>query len=79
MKEYKERDTMKLKKTLRIISLFMFIIAVIFVTCALSNPALGSVFYIGSIKITAAINRSFYMLYTIVMILLYITSFFLKK
>ena len=69
---------MKTKRTLRLISLVMLIVAVVFVFCALSNPALGSVFYIGSIKIGADIKRAFYAVYAIVMVALLVISFLAK-
>ena len=55
------------------------IAAVIFVYCAVSCPTLGSVFYIGSVRIDAEIKRAFYGCYVIVMALLFIASFFIKK
>ena len=69
---------MKARRTLRLISLVMLIVAVVFVVCALSNPALGKVFYIGSIKIGADIKRAFYAVYAIVMVALFGISFFVK-
>ena len=69
---------MKARKTLRLISLVMLIVAVVFVVCALSNPALGKVFYIGSIKIGADIKRAFYAVYAIVIVALFGISFFAK-
>ena len=69
---------MKARKTLKLISLIMLIMAVVFVFCALSNPALGKVFYIGSIKIGADIKRAFYAIYAIVMVALFGISFFVK-
>jgi len=69
---------MKARRILRLISLVMLIVAVIFVFCALSNPALGKVFYIGSIKIGADIKRAFYAVYAIVMVALFGISFFVK-
>ena len=74
----KESDFMKSRRTLRLISLVMLIVAVVFVVCALSNPALGKVFYIGSIKIGADIKRAFYAVYAIVMVALFGISFFVK-
>ena len=70
---------MKARRTLRLISLVMLIVAVVFVFCALSNPALGKVFYIGSIKIGADIKRAFYAVYAIVMVALFGISFFVKN
>ena len=69
---------MKARRSLRLISLVMLIVAVVFVFCALSNPALGKVFYIGSIKIGADIKRAFYAVYAIVMVALFGISFFVK-
>ena len=69
---------MKARRTLRLISLVMLIVAVVFIFCALSNPALGKVFYIGSIKIGADIKRAFYEGYAIVMVALFGISFFVK-
>ena len=69
---------MKARRTLRIISLVMLIVGVVFVFCALSNPALGKVFYIGGIKIVADIKRAFYAVYAIVMVALFGISFFVK-
>jgi len=69
---------MKARRTLRLISLVMLIVAVVFVFCAMSNPALGKVFYIGSIKIGADIKRAFYAIYAIVMVALFDISFFVK-
>ena len=57
----------------------MLIVAVIFVLCALSNPSLGKVFYIGSIKINADVKRAFYAVYVIVMVSLFGISFFVKN
>ena len=69
---------MKARRTLRLISLVMLIVAVVFIFCALSNPALGKVFYIGSIKIGVDIKRAFYAGYAIVMVALFGISFFVK-
>ena len=70
---------MDTKKLLRLISIVMLIAAVIFVYCAVSCPTLGSVFYIGSVRIDAEIKSAFYGFYVIVMALLFISSFFIKK
>lgn len=69
---------MKKGKTLRLISLAMLIVAVVFVLCALSNPGMGKVFYIGGIKIGADVKRAFYAVYVIVMTALFGISFFVK-
>lgn len=70
---------MNAKTILRLISLVMLIIAVIFVICALSCPTCGSVFYIGSLRIGSEVWRVFYAIYAIVMVLLFILSFFVRK
>ena len=70
---------MKKGMVLRIISLIMFVVAIIFVACALANPALGRTFYIGNIAIGAEIWRVFYAIYAIVMAILFILSFFVGK
>ena len=70
---------MKTRGLLRLISLVMLIVAVTFALCALSNPALGKVFYIGSIKINADVKRAFYAAYVIVMVFLFGISFFVKN
>ena len=70
---------MSLKTKLRIISAAMFAIAVAFVLCALSNPGLGRTIYIGSFAFGARQWRFCYAVYVIVMISLFIASFFVKK
>ena len=70
---------MQTKTILRLISLVMFVVAVIFVVCALSCPTCGSVFYIGSIRIGADVWRAFYAVYALVMVLLFVLSFFVRK
>ena len=69
---------MKKGRTLRLISLAMLIVAVVFVLCALSNPGLGRVFYIGSIRIGADVKRIFYAVYVVVIAALFGISFFVK-
>ena len=70
---------MKKGMVLRIISLIMFVVAIIFIACALANPVLGRTFYIGNIAIGAEIWRVFYAIYAIVMAILLILSFFVGK
>lgn len=70
---------MKTKTILRLISLVMFVVAVIFVACALSCPTCGSVFYIGPLRIGAEVWRAFYAVYALVMVLLFVLSFFVRK
>ena len=70
---------MKKGMILRIISLIMFVVAIIFIACALANPALGRAFYIGNIAIGAEVWRVFYAIYAIVMVILFVLSFFVGK
>lgn len=70
---------MKTRSVLRLISLVMMIVAVVFVFCALSNPALGRTIYIGPFEFGAKQWRICYGLYAIVMIGLFLASFFVKK
>lgn len=70
---------MKAKRTLRWISLAMLIVAVIFVFCALSAPNLGRTIYIGSFEFGAEQWRVCYAVYAVVMVALFIASFFVKK
>ncbi len=64
---------------LRLISFIMFVVAVVFVACALSAPNLGRVFYIGNVKIGVEVWRAFYKIYAFVMVALFIASFFIKN
>ena len=68
-----------MRKKLRIISLTMLVIAVVFIACALSAPNLGKVIYIGSIKIGAEQKRICYVIYVIAMAALFLASFFVKE
>ena len=70
---------MKKGMVLRIISLLMFVVAIIFIACALANPALGKTIYIGNIAIGAEVWRVFYAIYAIIMAILFILSFFVGK
>lgn len=67
---------MSRKAVLRIISLAMLAVAVIFVLCALSNPTLGRVIYIGPFRFGFKQWRVCYGLYTGVMAGLFVASFF---
>ncbi len=69
---------MRKRKILRLISLGMFLIAVIFVFCALSNPALGRTVYIGSFRFGAEEWRICYALYALLMAGFFAASFFAK-
>ena len=70
---------MRARLILRVISLIMFVIAVVFVGIALSCPTCGSVFYIGSFRVGADVWRAFYKFYAIVMAALFVLSFILPK
>lgn len=70
---------MNKRSLLRIISLIMLFIAIVFVVIALGHPELGSVFYIGSIRIGAKECRMFYKAYLIIMVLIFASSFFVKN
>lgn len=70
---------MKKRTALRLASLAMFVIAVIFVVCALSAPNLGRTFYIGNIAIGAKVWRVFYGVYAIATVGLFVGSFFIRK
>lgn len=64
---------------LRLVSLAMFVIAVVFVLCALSCPTCGRTFYLGPFYITGEVLRAFYKLYAAVMCALFLASFLVKK
>ena len=69
---------MKTREKLRLISLVMLAVAVVFVFCALSNPALGRAIWIGPFEFGAKQWRVCYTFYVIVMIQLFAMSFFAK-
>lgn len=69
---------MKTKTKLRLASAAMLIVAVIFVFCALACPTLGRTIYIGDFAFGAEQWRFCYKIYAIVMIALFISSFFVK-
>jgi hypothetical protein len=54
-------------------------VAMIFVACALSNPALGHTIYIGNFAFGADAWRLCYAIYAAIMITLFIASFFVRK
>ena len=64
---------------LRIISLCMLVIAVVFVFCALACPTLGRTIYIGSFHFGAEQWRICYLIYVIIMVVLFVLSFFVSK
>ena len=67
------------KRKLRLISCIMFVIAAVFVLCALSAPNLGCVFYIGPFRIGAEVWRICYAIYALIMVSLFFASFFVKN
>lgn len=69
---------MRKKLILRIIAACMLVAAIVFVAAALANPGLGGVWFIGSLKITAHIQRIFYLCYILVALCIFVTSFFVK-
>lgn len=66
------------RRKLRLISLAMLIIAIIFFSCALSNPTLGQVIVIGGFKLSTDFWYAGYAIYTIVMVTIFVASFFVK-
>ena len=70
---------MRNKTKLRLISLAMFVVAVVFVFCALACPTLGRTIYIGDFKFAAEQWRFCYKVYAIVMVALFGISFFVKE
>ena len=70
---------MKTRTKLRLISLTMFVVAVIFVFCALACPTLGRTIYIGDFKFGAEQCRFCYKVYAVVMVALFGISFFVKE
>ena len=70
---------MKTRTKLRLISLTMFVVAVIFVFCALACPTLGRTIYIGDFKFGAEQWRFCYKVYAVVMVALFGISFLVKE
>ena len=70
---------MKTKTKLRLISLIMLIVAIIFLFCALSAPTLGKTIYIGDFVFGAEQWRFCYKVYAVVMAALFGASFFVKE
>ena len=70
---------MKTRTKLRLISSTMFVVAVIFVFCALACPTLGRTIYIGDYKFGAEQWRFCYKVYAVVMVALFGISFFVKE
>ena len=72
------RTAVRKKRTLRIVAACMLAAAVVFAAAALSNPGLGGVWFIGSLRITAHIQRVFYLCYMLAALGLFAASFFVK-
>ena len=70
---------MRNKTKLRLISLTMFVVADIFVFCALACPTLGRTIYIGDFTFGAEQWRFCYKVYAVVMVALFGISFFVKE
>lgn len=70
---------MKTKTKLRLISLAMFIVAVVFVFCALACPTLGRTIYIGDFAFGAEQWRFCYKIYAAVVVVLFGAPFFVKE
>lgn len=68
-----------MKKKLKIASLIMFVVAVVFVISALSYPTLGYTIYIGTYAFGAEQWRICYAIYVVIMVVLFVASFFVKK
>ena len=69
---------MNLRKKLRIASLIMLIVAVLFVSFALWHPEMNAVDIIG-VRISLEATWVFYKSYVAIMVGLFIVSFFVKK
>lgn len=70
---------MKKRTQLRLISLCMLIVAVIFVGIAITNPQLGRVIYIRDFAFGAEQWRVCYAIYAAVMVGLFGASFFVNN
>ena len=70
---------MRKRTLLRLISLIMFIIAVVFVFIAISAPTLGKTIYIRDYAFGAEQWRTCYKIYAVAMVGLFVASFFVKK
>jgi len=75
----REVTIMKKSKLMRLISGIMLVVAVIFVFCALSNPALGSTIYIGTWAFGAEQWRLCYKISVGIMLVLSLGSFFKRR
>ena len=69
---------MSRKRIIRIVSLLMLLAMVVFVGCALSNPALGSTVRIGPLEVDATHWRTLYAAYAVIAVGLFAASFFVE-
>lgn len=67
-----------MKRKLRLISLMMLFVAIIFVGVALSCPTCGHTLYIGDFRFGAEQWRFCYGVYVVIMIVLFGYSFWVK-
>ena len=70
---------MSRKTKLRLASLILLLIALIFLFCAVASPTLGHVFYLGPFRIAAEQRRACYGLYAAVTAGLFLLSFFIRE
>ena len=70
---------MSRKTKLRLASLILLLIALVFLFCAVSCPTLGRVFYLGPFRIAAEQRRVFYRLYAAVTAGLFLLSFLVRE
>ena len=70
---------MSRKTKLRLASLLLLLIALVFLFCAISCPTLGNVFHLGPFRIAAEQRRVFYRLYAAVTAGLFLLSFLPQK
>lgn len=70
---------MKPWKVLRAVGLIMLMAAAVFVICALSDPTLGSMVYIGKFALGAEVWRVFYVLYLTAAAGLLCASFVMRR
>ena len=69
---------MKTKTVLRTISALMFVVAVIYLSYALTHPEFGEVFYIGNFAVGPTLWRLFYLIYAVITAGLFAISYIKK-
>lgn len=70
---------MSRKTKLRLASLVLLIVSLVFLFCAISCPTLGHVFHLGPFRIAAEQRQVFYRLYAAVTAGLFLLSFLPQK